>query len=298
VSGFGALEKDIQKELMKMLNEKKPKIISDLPGAISQAIRNMANQGALQQIPSFQKQYPCVSPTVTGDSTAVNVSRICISNNGAYLLKWKAHNCPARLASDYTSEYPIDQSRCLDMNAVFPDAVEGQVVRAGTLAIAGMHEIIDPPMRYVPSSNAAGFQCSGTTFGMSCNLISIAPISPSALAQVQKVCIINHAGFVMSYDVQNRQTKENVATIGNYPIDQTKCIDLGSNNDVKDGDVLQTVVHAFWGKTQNTNHNVQFRKNNLQATFECRGTTLNYNCNLMTSGMETAHESQSMVVVV
>merc|ERR1712146_282097 len=126
----------------------------------------------------------------------------------------------------------------MDMKSAFPHAVEGQVLRAGTYAVAGITEMIDPPLRYVPDSNAAAFQCSGTTLTMKCNFVSLAPINPSVLPQVQKVCIINHAGFVMKYDVDDKQTKSNVGKTGNYPINQEKCIDLSSSNGVKDGDVM------------------------------------------------------------
>lgn len=293
VTGIGPLNTYLQEFLTAFLQKEKPNIISNLPGKLSVAIRNMANLGALHGLPAFQEKYPCISPTVAGQN-ATDVSRICISNNGGYALKWKSHNCPAHLTSEYTPAYAIDQSKCMDMKTVFPDVVEGQILRAGTLAIAGLHEIIDPPMRYVPDSNVAGFECSGTTLTMNCKLVSVAPVDPSTLPEVERVCIMNHAGFVMYYEVQNSKSHQAVATSSRYPIDVMKCTDLSATSGVKDGDILQMNVHAIAGKTEGADRMVQFKKNNMAATFECTGTTLDYSCKLMVARIETASQTQNL----
>merc|ERR1712190_437836 len=170
-----------------------------------------------------------------------------------------------------------------------PDVAEGQVLRAATLAVAGLHEIIDPPMRYVPNSNVAGFECAGTTLTMNCKLVSVAPVSPSALPEVERVCVMNHAGFVMYYEVEDSNTRAAVATSSRYPIDVMKCTDLSTISTVKEGDSLQINVHAIAGKTNDADRNVKFKKNNMAATFECTGTTLFYSCKLMVARIEASH---------
>ena len=220
-------------------------------------------------------------PNAFHAATAINVSRVCFANNGGYDLKWKYHNCPAHLVSSETPGYPIDQRKCMDVKDVFPDAVEGQVLRVASQAVAGIHEIIDPSMRYVPNSNSAGFECSGTTLDYHCDFLSVAPVDPSHLPQVSEVCVINHAGFVMYFDEQNVRTQSWMAHTGNYPIDQTRCIDLGSTDGAQEGDKFQTRVHAVAGKTRLAHRHVEYRNNHLKATFQCTGTTLNYDCSLL-----------------
>lgn len=293
VIGVGFLDKYIQKFVSAFLQKEKPNIIRNLPGTISQLLRKFATLGALHGLPAFQEKYPCIPPSISGPNVT-NVARICISNNGAYVLKWKAHNCPARQSSEYTAGYPIDQSKCMDISTAFPDAAEGQVVRAATLAVAGLHEIIDPPMRYVPGSNVAGFQCSGTTLTMNCKLVSVVPVSPSAVPEVERVCVMNHAGFVMYYEVEDSKTHATIATSSRYPINVMKCTDLSKINTVKEGDSLEINVHAILGKTNEADRNLKFKKNNMAATFECTGTTLFYSCKLMVAQIEASHDDDAL----
>jgi len=280
VTGLGSLNKYVAQGLEKALMAAKPKIIRDLPGIMSQTLRAKANDFLLHGLPKIQQESPC-DPDAFHAARAINVSRVCFANNGGYDLKWKYHNCPAHLVSSETPGYPIDQKKCMDVKDVFPEAVEGQVLRVATQAIAGIHEIIDPGMRYVPNSNAVGFECSGSTLSYHCDFLSVAPIDPSGLPQVSEVCVINHAGFVMYFDEQNIRTQSWMSHTDTYPIDQTRCIDLASTDGAEEGDKFQTRVHAIGGKTLSAQRQVEYRSNRLKATFECTGTTLNYDCSLL-----------------
>jgi len=280
VAGLGSLDKLVAQALEKVLSAVKPKIIKDLPGIISETLRTKANDFLLHGLAKIQRESPCDAVEFHA-AKAINVSRVCFANNGGYDLRWKYHNCPAHRVSSDTPGYPIDQRKCMDVTEVFPDAVEGQVLRVATHAIAGIHEIIDPGLRYVPNSNSAGFECSGSTLSYHCDFLSVAPVDPLGLPQVSQVCIINHAGFVMYFEEQNIRTQSWIAHTGIYPIDQTRCIDLGTTDGVQEGDRFSTRVHAIAGKEQPADRAVEYRNNHLKATFECQGTTFNYDCSLL-----------------
>lgn len=92
---------------------------------------------------------------------------------------------------------------------------------------------------------------------------------------------MNHAGFVMKFGEKNDRTGQSKET-GHYDIDQTKCINLKEEVDGTDvGDEFTTTISAVLGKTKQANRKVAFSPNNLTATFECKGTTLDYHCNLL-----------------
>lgn len=291
VTGLGSLGEVIEKQLANALSKAKSKIIADLPGILSEELRRKANDFFLHGLAKIQRESPC-DASIFHAAKAINVSRVCFANNGGYDLVWKYHNCPAHLVSSDTPGYPIDQRRCMDVKDVFPQAVEGQVLRVATQAIAGIHEIIDPGLRYVPNSNSAGFECSGTTLNYHCDFLSLGPINPASLPRVSQVCIINHAGYVMWFNTAVQRNKSWVASswTGSYPIDQTQCIDLSTKGLgdpghsaflPREGEQVQTVVHALGGKVQPVDRLVEYHNNSLQATFECQGTTLNYDCSLL-----------------
>jgi len=196
-------------------------------------------------------------------------------------MKWQFHDCPAHFVSQETKSYPIDQTRCMDLTDVYDAPEEGEILRVSTQAVWGIHKIMDPNMRYVPNSNVAGFECSGTTLDYSCKFISLAPIKPSDLPQVSEVCIINHAGFVMYFEEQNQRSQGWVAKTKRYPINQKQCIDLSTTDAAAEGDVFKTRVKAIAGKQKYVNRDVEFRNNGMSVSFECRGTTLNYHCDLL-----------------
>jgi len=256
----------------------KPELLANLSTKYSQMALEMGNSVLLKQIPKMHAESPC-GPDKT--APIMNVSRVCITNNGGYTLGFGYHDCPAHAISDQTSRFPIDQSRCTDVQQFLPEAQEGEVVRVATDAAAGLREIVDPAFRYVPNSNVAGFQCSGGTLTYNCALVSLVPQDPSILPPVSRVCVTNHAGFVMDYQLKNLRTQSWVAQSSSYPINQMKCLDLSSTAGVLEEDEFKIKVHAYLGKQNPTDRNVKYANNGLTAAFECTGTTLNFKCKLL-----------------
>jgi len=274
--------KPIHDQLVAIVDEMKPGLLANLSTQYSQMALEMGNNALKTYIPKLHADSPC---TVDQLAPVVNVSRACITNNGGYTLGFGYHDCPAKTLSPLTSRYPIDQSRCVDVQDVLPHVAEGEVIRVTTDVAAGLDEIVSPAFRYAADSNVAGFQCGGGTLTYNCVLISLVPMDPSVLPPVSRVCITNHAGFVMDFQAKNLRTQSYVAQTGSYPINQMKCIDLGSTAEIMEGDELKLKVHAYLGKKNPTDRNVEYRDNGLTAAFECKGTTLNYQCKLLVGGL-------------
>lgn len=99
------------------------------------------------------------------------------------------------------------------------------------------------------------------------------------MTAVQKIACANAAGFVMSFYVQ---TSHGLRTqnSGNYPIDQTRVIDLGPLG-LAEGTEIWPVVSAVLGKTVSGDPHVTFSSNGQVATYEVKGTTLNYSVKLI-----------------
>jgi hypothetical protein len=295
VHGLGINDTVLQDDLDKLFGIVKPTLISNLPGSISQTIRSFANDAFLHQIPKFHRDSPCKADPLVAPTEIINVSRMCISNNAAFVLQWMSHDCPAHLASSQTKWYPVDQSQCMDMTEAFPDAVEGDILRIQTHAAGGVHHIIEPALRYVPNSNAAGFQCSGTTLMYHCDLLSVAPVDPAELPRVSQICMLNHAAFVMWYEVEDQRTGSSVNRTKSYPINQRQCINLGETDGVKEGDQFKALVHAVAGKNLYADRDIMYSANGMTATYDCHGMTLGYHCNLLV-GVE-ADNATSMLLV-
>jgi hypothetical protein len=98
------------------------------------------------------------------------------------------------------------------------------------------------------------------------------------MVEVQKIAVVNDAGFVMSFEAQTAGGK--TGSSGTYPIDQSKTIDLGETP-FREGLEFWPVIHAVWGKTQSAKDHVVFKLNGQTATYEVRGTTLDYSIKLL-----------------
>jgi hypothetical protein len=96
---------------------------------------------------------------------------------------------------------------------------------------------------------------------------------------VQKIARTNNAGFVMNFEVHT-STGLRTGDSGNYPVDQTRVIDLGSLG-IAEGTEIFPVVHAILGKTNSGEPHVSYSANGQIATYEVRGTTLNYSVKLI-----------------
>jgi hypothetical protein len=98
------------------------------------------------------------------------------------------------------------------------------------------------------------------------------------MREVQKIACVNNAGFVMWFQaVTAGGTSDGT---DNYPINQTCTIDLASTP-FREGLEFWPEVHAILGKTQSAGEHVIFKMNGQTATYEVRGTTLNYSINLI-----------------
>jgi hypothetical protein len=98
------------------------------------------------------------------------------------------------------------------------------------------------------------------------------------VVEVQKIACVNDAGFVMSFAAVCAGGSTNSS--GNYPIDQTRVIDLGESP-FRTGIEFWPEVHAVLGKTQSASEHVVFAMNGQTATYEVKGTTLNYSIKLI-----------------
>jgi hypothetical protein len=104
-----------------------------------------------------------------------------------------------------------------------------------------------------------------------------------AAMEVQKIACVNNAGFVMNFQVAyldedgNTQVTDNS---GNYPIDQTRTIDLAGAG-IEEGSFMWPHVHAVLGITKDGEPKVKYAKNGHVGTYEVKGTTLIYSVNLI-----------------
>jgi hypothetical protein len=100
------------------------------------------------------------------------------------------------------------------------------------------------------------------------------------VVEVQKIACVNDAGFVMWFQAVCSGGSSNGTDT--YPIDQTRVIDL-AETPFREGVEFWPEVHAILGKTQSAGEHIQFALNGQTATYEVRGTTLNYSIKLIGS---------------
>jgi hypothetical protein len=98
------------------------------------------------------------------------------------------------------------------------------------------------------------------------------------MIQAQKVACINHAGFVMSFVAQTNGARS--FSSGNYPINETRTIDLGTSA-FREGLELWPVVDAVLGKTEGSSDHFIFAMNGQTVTYEVKGTTLDYSVKMV-----------------
>ena len=53
-------------------------------------------------------------------------SRICVRNKAGFVLKWEFKDKYTKRVSDFTDTYPIDQTKCMNINEALPDVKEGE----------------------------------------------------------------------------------------------------------------------------------------------------------------------------
>jgi len=113
---------------------------------------------------------------------------------------------------------------------------------------------------------------------------------PSKVLQVQKITCANNAAFVMYFRVRRDGDQESEApTSDNYPVVQMRTFDLKAmaedkakypNFSIKAKEEFWASVTALGGVT-NQGIKLQYAPNGQTATFDVRGTTLNFTVTLI-----------------
>eukprot|EP01062_Namystynia_karyoxenos_P083840 TRINITY_DN973_c0_g1_i3.p1 TRINITY_DN973_c0_g1~~TRINITY_DN973_c0_g1_i3.p1 ORF type:complete len:704 (+),score=278.46 TRINITY_DN973_c0_g1_i3:82-2193(+) len=277
VSGLGAgLDAVVNGAVAEVMTTYKAPLLKALPNGISDTLKDLADSAAYKAIVKEQQEHPC---GVTAAAPAV--SRVCVLNHAGFVMNWKFRDCASGAESPSSGNYPIMQKRCLEVTGV-PNATAGSVIRVVTDAAGGKRQVTAEALRYAPDSNEAVYTCRGTTLDYKCTLQSLTPVSPGTPPKVSKVCVANDAGFVLRWHATDRRTGGASSDSGDYPVDQTRCIDLGPIPGVKEGDSVDATVKAVLGKTKDVATPVIYSNSSYGATFTCRGTTLSYHCNLLT----------------
>lgn len=276
----GGMSRRVEQMLQQFIVGQKSYILSHMSDQVSGFALGAINTGLYQEIQAIHKFFPCERAVV---APVPKVSRVCFVNNAAFVMKWGYANCPVHDVSVPTKPFAIGQNECVDVKDVWPTVQQGDVLRATTEAVAGMHEIIDPSIEFQPDSNTATYQCDGTTLMYKCSLVSVAPIDPVAPIPASKICVLNHAAFVLNFDAQNLRTEGWMGKSRNLPVTDKHCLDLKDTVDVKEGDAFQTKIHAVAGKNYQPRRVVEYSADGFEVTFSCRGTTLNFKCEVIDS---------------
>ena len=113
-------------------------------------------------------------------------------------------------------------------------------------------------------------------------LPSVTATAAPAQAQpcVQKVAVVNNAGFVLSWAASAR-TGEQSAPTDDYPINQTRIIDL-STTALPEGTDIRPYVEAVGGTNGYGSSYVSYCDNGQTATYTVTGTTFDYSVTLLT----------------
>lgn len=107
------------------------------------------------------------------------------------------------------------------------------------------------------------------------------PPAPASSHEASTVCVENRAGFVLKFHLEDTYSGEVSSDSEHFPIDKTHCMDLkAAFPNIREGQVVNTVINAYWGKTKTANHPTTYKAEaGAFSTFTCRGTTLHYHCN-------------------
>eukprot|EP01116_Phalansterium_solitarium_P009992 TRINITY_DN24354_c0_g1_i1.p2 TRINITY_DN24354_c0_g1~~TRINITY_DN24354_c0_g1_i1.p2 ORF type:complete len:142 (-),score=61.16 TRINITY_DN24354_c0_g1_i1:176-601(-) len=115
-----------------------------------------------------RESVPVVPPKKAGGFNITIVSEICVTNDAGFDLHWSMKDMYTNLRSQDSGSYPIDQSRCLNINTI-PGVGPGHVVLCTVSADGGETQDCDWAVLYDPNStNTATFVCSGTTLIFGC----------------------------------------------------------------------------------------------------------------------------------
>ncbi|MEU0673473.1 hypothetical protein ABZ330_11330 [Streptomyces sp. NPDC006172] len=113
-------------------------------------------------------------------------------------------------------------------------------------------------------------------------LPSVSAAAAPAQAQpcVQKVAVVNNAGFVLSWAPATRDG-EHLAPTDDYPINQTRTVDLSAAS-LTQGTDVRPYVEAVGGVSEFGTSYVSYCDNGQTATYTVTGTTFDYSVTLLT----------------
>ena len=106
------------------------------------------------------------------------------------------------------------------------------------------------------------------------------PPAPAGTPYASRVCVRNEAGFVLNWQFKDKYSKERSDFTDTYPIGQTKCMNIDDAlPKVKEGEQIQTFVHASGGDTNKVEHLIVYTGEEVATiNYTCKGTTLNFSC--------------------
>ena len=106
------------------------------------------------------------------------------------------------------------------------------------------------------------------------------PTPPAGTTYASRVCVKNEAGFVLRWHFYDEYSKETSSDTDHYPIAQTQCMNINDAlPNVREGETISTIIDAFWGKTQPTEHQIAYTGAEVKTVnFTCTGTTQFYSC--------------------
>ena len=82
-------------------------------------------------------------------------------------------------------------------------------------------------------------------------------------------------------DTFQKDTDEISQDSGTFDIDQSKCLNLNDVAHISNNDLIMCRAHAVAGESNDCTDAVRFSVNSTEtATFQCKGTTLDYSCTL------------------
>ena len=100
----------------------------------------------------------------------------------------------------------------------------------------------------------------------------------------QTIACTNNAGFVMSFDVvwfdPNTGKDESSKSTGNYPIDDTRSIDM-SDYSLDVGTPIRPKVDAVAGPNNYGDTYVTYAPNGVTAVYDVKGTVFGYSVHLL-----------------
>ena len=108
-----------------------------------------------------------------------------------------------------------------------------------------------------------------------------APSAAEAQAEpcVQRIAVVNNAGFVASFQVVTSQGLQSQST-DQYPINQWRTIDL-TTTPLPAGSDVRPLVHAVAGNDATPSDYVSYCANGQTATYSVTGTTTNITVTLI-----------------